>query len=932
MQQHSLLATKLYVPPIRPELVSRPRLIERLNAGLVIRDVFCRALTVISAPAGFGKTTLASEWVQRLGDASQPIAVAWLSLDEGDNDPARFLAYLLAALRTVEAGFGKGVLSALQPAGATGARTAPPAEAVLTSLINEIAAFAGRIVLVFDDHHTIESPPVDDALTFLLERLPPQLHLVIVSRENPRLPLARLRARGQLVEIRASDLRFTPSEATEFLNQVMGLDLSAQDIAALEERTEGWITGLHLAAVSMQGRRDIAGFIQSFAGSHRYILDYLVEEVLEQQPEGVQTFLLQTAILERLTGSLCDAVCSVCFGDAGAGTGQDSGRATLERLERANLFIVPLDDERRWYRYHQLFGDLLLQRLYQQQPERVPTLYTRASTWYEQNALIDEAIQHALRAQDFERTVHLIERVADDVWSRGGDIKLWHWLDGLPAELVLSRRKLSIYRAWELFASGRLDEAERFLRTAGLARDPHADPAAETEPLQPDQATGLEPPGAAGVQAWMAAYRRHNVSGLIQHLSQVLEHQPEQDLDWRSTAATTLGDVHAFRGDMPAAYQARLEALNACEAAGNTYLFLYNSAKLALNLKVQGRLHRVQELCQQRVQLANESGMSQTSVVGWLLAIWGEVLAEVNDLDRALPLVQQSVGLTEHSGDVTMSGWSCLSLIRVLFSKGELAEAEEIIKKMNKVARESIVPTWIMSQSAAWQSRIWLAQDKLGAAAQWVRERGLEPDHIPEHLSAYEYIALARILIAQGRCVEASKLLQRMLEPAEEGGNITGAIEILSLQALAFQARGDATRALGALERAIALAEPEGFVRVFVDEGPPMARLLYEALARGVATDYTRRLLTAFPTLEPEQTADPDQALPSCMIEPLSQRELEVVRLIAEGLTNQEIASRLFLSLHTVKSHARNIYGKLGVHNRTQAVTRARSLGVLPET
>ena len=616
-----LLTTKLYIPPTRPELVPRPRLVEKLNDGLH------RKLTLISAPAGFGKTTLVSEWVEqlRLDDSKEnqnKYKIAWFSLDENDKDPARFLTYFISALnRTerVEATIGEGALTMLQ------SPQPPPTEAILTSLINEIAAIPDRIIIVLDDYHVLESSQVDDALTLLLEHLPPQLHLVIATREDPHLPLSRLRARGQLTELRAADLRFTTSEVAEFLSQVMGLDLSAENIAALEARTEGWIAGLQLAAISLQGHADTSRLIQSFTGSHRLVLDYLIEEVLNQQPQNIQNFLLQTAILNRLTGSLCDAI-----------TGQENGQAILEMLDRSNLFIVPLDNERRWYRYHHLFADLLRQRLKQTQPEQLQILHRSASEWYEQNGFVDEAIEHALRAENFERAASLIEEHVDALWQRGEHSKLRRWLAGLPVELVFSKPHLCILQAWDLFTSGHQDAAERSLQAAEKVLDTNTDLATETSLMEHKQLSEYDRMKilgrAAAIRAFLAFYRG-DVQGISQYSHQALEFLPEDDLAWRSTTTVALGDAYSLIGEMEAAYRVRLEALEASKAAGNIYMILISSMKLAVSMRQQGWLERVIEICQRQLLLANESGLSQTVVVGWLLAIWGEVLAEVNDLD-----------------------------------------------------------------------------------------------------------------------------------------------------------------------------------------------------------------------------------------------------------------------------------------------------------
>jgi LuxR family maltose regulon positive regulatory protein len=965
MQRYPLLQTKLHIPPVRPGLVSRPRLMERLNAGLGQNSFheslgFGRKLTLISAPAGFGKTTLVSEWVQAIGRAAPPIAIAWLSLDEDDNDLARFLVYVVAALSRIEANIGKGVLNQLRA-------SPPPAEEILTFLINVIAATPGqKIILVLDDYHLIEDQAIHDALTFLLARLPRQLHLVISTREDPYLSLARLRARGQLTELRATDLRFASFEAAEFLNRVMGLALSAEDIAALEARTEGWIAGLQLAALALQGlalqgtisgrgHKDVAGFVQSFTGSHRFVLDYLVEEVLERQPKSIQTFLLQTAILDRLTGPLCDAVCSVGTASISSGNavrlgsaqspsssrGTAESQAILETLDRANLFVVPLDNERRWYRFHHLFADLLRQRLRQVHPEWIATLHQRASAWLEQNGFPEEAIEHALRAGDLERAASLMEAHADAAWRRGEHAKLRHWLDALPLEAIRAEPRLCVYHTWYLFAGGRQDEAEEALQACEEAMDASRDPATGTTPLAhrgllSDLDRQRMRGRAAVIRAFIATYNG-DVPGIIRYARHALDCLPEQDLTWRRDAALALGDAQGFRGDLASAYAARLEAAEASQAAGDTIFSLLAHLKVAITLREQGRLQRTIELCQEQLEFASKNGLMRAAVPGGFLAIWGEALGEMGDLEGAHDLVARGMESAERGGESLVAGWGYLCLTRMLYSRGDMAGVIAIARKVGRSARESQMPPWIATEMAAWKARSWLAQGKLAAASRWARQRGLIADGQLKQVDAFDFFSLnaftilARILLARERWNEALGLLSRLLEAAQAGGRTSKAIEILGLQAMTAQAKGDTSLALAAIENALTLAAPEGFVQTFVDEGPPMAHLLYQALGRGMEPEYVSRLLAAFPVAEPEPAAPmSSQTHESDLIEPLSERELEVLQLVAEGLTNREIAARLFLSLNTVKGHTRNIYGKLNVHSRTQAVARAQSLGLLP--
>jgi LuxR family maltose regulon positive regulatory protein len=616
-----------------------------------------------------------------------------------------------------------------------------------------------------------------------------------------------------------------------------------------------------------------------------------------------------------------------------------SSQAILEMLDRANLFIVPLDSERRWYRYHRLFADLLRQHLRQTPREQVSVLHQRASEWYEQNGLVDSAIEHALQTENDERPARLLDEQAEAIWLRGEHAKLQRWLAKLSDKVVFSRPQLCVFHAWYLFAGGQQEAAERSLQACEQRFESASNGAIKTSPPNREgrvsDADRMKLRGmTAVIRAFMATYMG-DVDAMALHARQALDDLPEQELIWRSNAALALGDSQGFRGDVDAAYQARLQAAEAASQAGDTIFSMIAYMKVAVALREQGRLRQTIAVCQREIARADSSELPRGSVVGALLAIWGEALAELGDLEEAANLVNQGVALTERGMDLAMRGWSYLCSSRILFSAGDMVGAERIFQRVEATARDTNLPGWITTQIAAWQARVWLAQGRLDAASEWAVQRGLDtrgeskPQHELDFASLLDYVVLVRILIAEGRLDSANRLLPRLLEAAEAGGRTSKSIEILMLQALASKASGNTPQALATLEQALALAEPEGFVRTFVDEGLPMAQLLYAAAAGGMMQDYTARLLAAFEG----RTADQEQAVtPSPLIEPLSERELEVLKLVARGLTNREIASRLFLSLNTVKAHTRNIYGKLGVHSRTQAVARARSLEVLPSS
>jgi LuxR family maltose regulon positive regulatory protein len=900
-----ILATKLYIPPPRSKIVLRPRLIERLNEGLSSG----RKLTLISASAGFGKTTLVSEWVACCG---RP--VAWLSLDEGDNDPKGFLAYLVAALQTVAANIGAGVLAALQS-------SQPPYTAsLLAALLNEITALPDNFILVLDDYHVIDSKPVDEALTFLLEHLPPRMHLVITTREDPHLPLARLRARDQLTELRAADLRFTPAEASEFLNQVMDLNLSAEDITALEARTEGWIAGLQLAALSMQGRQDAAMFIKSFTGSHHFVLDYLVEEVLQRQPEHVRNFLLQTAILDRLSGPLCDAV-----------TGWEDGRGMLETLERGNLFVVPLDDQRQWYRYHHLFAEVLQAHLREAQPNQVPTLNQRASEWYEQNGLPSDAIRHALAAEDFARAADLAELA----WpaSSGGSFQSIEWLGwvkALPEELVRARPVLCAAQAQAFLFAGKLEAAEARLMDAERWLEPTTNliersetPSTKMVVVDEEQFRSL-PVSLASVRAYHAQ-AIGDVSGTMKYTRRVLDLLPEGDTKGRGAASSLLGLAQYASGELKAAYRTFSDGL----AAGMNPLGVITGAFVLADMKMTlGHLYEALSIYEHALQLANEHGEPMPLETQDVYTGISKLHREQGDLEGAAQdlLISRNLGK-----QVELADWQyrwCIAQARLKESQGDLDGALDLLNKAERQFVRTPVPE--VRPIAALKTRIWVKQGRISQALDWVRERGLSSDDELSFLREFEHITLARVLIAQHKCdlvngsiQEAIGLLERLLQAAEEGGRTGSVIEILVVQALAHQAQGNILLALAPLEHALTLAEPENYIRIFIDEGLPIENLLNIIKTENKKLNlYIQRLKAVFLGEKPQLSVTNQQSL----IEPLSERELEVLRLLRSELSGPEISQHLIVSINTFRAHTKNIFNKLGVNDRRAAVRRAEEL------
>ena len=873
---------------MRPEAISRPQLIARLDVG---RE---KQLTLVSAPAGFGKTTLVSQWLAEIGQA-----VAWLSLDRGDNDLARFLTCLVSSLQAIPIQFEKnflGMLESPQP---------PSTEYLLTSLLNEISTVPESFFLVLDDCHEIDAKPVNDLLFFLLEHLPQQMHLVIVTREDPPLPLARLRARGQLTELRAADLRFSFSEAAEFLSRVMGLHMSDQEVADLEHRTEGWISGLQLAAVSMQGQDDTAGFIRAFTGSNRFVLDYLMEEVLQKLPGNVQHFLLGTSILERMCGSLCDAVL------------QDpsfSGQRTLEELDRANLFIVPLDNERRWFRYHHLFAELLRQRLRQgassgSDEGNESGYHIRASRWYEDNGFEIAAFQHAAAAGDIDRAQRLMEAEQMPLRFGGGAAIVLHWLSSLPAPVMDARPLLWVRFATLLLVSG---------QTIGVEEKLQAAEAAIAALLQSAEPEGINRDliGQIACARTTLAFTRYDSETIFTEARRALQYLDHGNRPFRFTANWMMGMAYFFKGDRAQARQGIDEALLLAQTSGDIHNTILAETSLGQILVLDNRLYQAEETYRHILLLLDECPLPVACEAYRGLA---HIYYERNDLDEAERYGQQSLRLArQYDRTIDRFVISEVFLARLKLARGDVAGAADMLAATEQSVRKHAF-AHRMPEVAAAQVLVHLAHSDLKAAASLA-----DIHHLP--------MSCAKVYLAEGNAQGALKLLEPLREQSMQKGWQDDLMKVMVLEAVCRHVLGEKGRAVELISKALLMAVPEGFIRLFVDEGSLMARLLKEAAETSKVPAYIAKLLAAFqnePQAGEEKSALSHASLVKPVSEPLSQRELEVLRLIAGGLSNHEICERLFLALDTVKGHNRRIFEKLRVQRRTEAVARARELGLI---
>jgi ATP/maltotriose-dependent transcriptional regulator MalT len=888
MSREPIIATKLVAPPTRAELVSRARLRERLDLALT------RRLTLVSAPPGFGKTTLLSQWRRaRNGGGTY---IAWLSVDEADNDLHHFLHYLAAAVDASRPGIGDQALNVLRTPSSS------VVNAVLTAIINEVGAADAEFALILDDYDRIESDAVHRALSFLIDHLPERMHIVIAARHDPPLFLARLRATDQLLELRASDLRFNPAESAEFLNNIMGLGLTAQDLEALDDVVAGWVVGLQLAALALEGRDSpVAILAEAFSGSHRYVVGYLAEEVLQRLPLDLQTFLLHTSVLDTLSPAACVAV-----------SGDECSQSILDELQTRNLFIEPADEAASSYRYHPLFADFLRSRFQQQDPSGFSEAHLRASAWYEQEADMVGAVNHALAGNDLARTVELLEASAPEMVRQLDWRRLANWLSALPDDLLLSRPRLSVTYARALAVLHQPDAALRLL------------PRIETRARDEEDVLTLG--GVKALRAYIAA-RTEDHARAVELCQDALAMLPATANAARSNVLWTLGSSYELGGDLRSAGEAYGAAVEVSQAGGFAPNLLA-LVDLGYAQFEQGQLRDGEALFRRVLSPGNER-LAASPVLGVAHSELGELCRERNQLDEANDHLQTALELLRPWGNLLALIRAYRYLGKMWLARGDVAAAIRSIEEGEALAEAQGVPAGNLKAAKA---RFWLAAGDVESAARWARESGLGLDDDLSHLShlkELEYVALACILGAEGNRADSLDLLTRLRAAAAAAGRGRNLVQIIALQSLALDRLGRNSQASLALEDALTLAEPEGYVRTFLDQGQPMAALLTRFRAdeshRSPVLRYARALIADFAAEAKVQVGV--AALGNGL---LSRREHEVLALLSDGLSNQDIADEIVVSQGTVKRHVHNIFRKLNVHSRTQALARARELRLLP--
>jgi LuxR family maltose regulon positive regulatory protein len=908
-EQALATVSRLRPPPPRPSLVARPRLLQRLD------DALHTALTLISAPAGFGKTTLLTEWTLHV-QTSARATIAWVSLDSEDDDPVRFWSAITLALTALRTDIGAHARSLLE------SPQQPPHTVLVHTLLSDLNAIAESVIVVLDDYHLMTSAEVHESLTAFIEHLPSHIHLVLATRADPPLPLARWRVRGRLAELRTADLRFTTEEAAAFLRSTMGLNLSLEVIRALEARTEGWAAALQLAALSIRDRADVEEFIRRFAGSHRVIVDYLAEEVIGRQPDHVQTFLLRTSILERMSAELCQALLA---SDA-PGTGATDAQAMLDYLERANLFVSPLDEDRRWYRYHHLFAEMLRDRLQRTRPDLVAELHRRAASWHRHAGFAGAAIDHFLQAGDAASAADVIEAIANTtLWEQGDAQAILRWIAALPDETVLARPRLALDQVWALLASIQFDAAE--------AR------AAEIEHLlaQADAPTRSLVIGELAAVRSVAARVRGNVPRALECATCALDHLTHIDRSLaRAIAVMNLVEAHLMQGSLSSAEQVGDE-LRVASLSRNLIVALIGLLSRSGIYRHQGRLADARALLDEALRLLERRGAAERPIVALIQLALADIAYEENRLDEAEYYVHLALRRAERwwNNDILINGTGLLAAIRR--ARGDEAAAAELAEQVEQISLEYRVG-WIANHVMAGRAERLLRTGDRQSAERWAADCGLSLSDDPQPERFYEYLVLARVALARGEGRAALPLLQRLLDQSEQGRHITRAIDTLKLLALARHQTGDASGARRALIQALRLAAPGSLVRTFVDEGESMKWLLAECGA-SIAPQAqhgdsdARRLLGYIDHLmelfrnAPAGSAAASSVAP--LADPLTARELQVLRLLAAGGTDRDIAASLVIAVSTARSHIKRIYAKINVHNRAQAVARARDLGII---